>query len=209
MHDTIVKKRLQLIFLLAFCFFPHLTLADWTGKPSQTRYNQQFGDFPPDDIDQLIQNSLNKQDDSAPLATTPSPTTNTAAPVYGNNSNNIKQPHAHQPTAQDYSTPNYNNHAQANQYRNTPPAYHNANRTYPPRNNNSGFNGPWNGNNSGFSMPWMNNNDNNNGSGFSMPWGNSNGSNFSMPWGGNNTGGNNMGNNMNNYNMNRNNNNHR
>ncbi|PCJ85629.1 MAG: hypothetical protein COA54_10535 [Thiotrichaceae bacterium] len=152
-------------------------IADWSGKIPQNKYNNQFGDFPPEDIDQYIQNSLKKYDSHEE----PSPvqSTNQVSP----NQSIHTPPQNYQPSARNYN--------QQGNYNPRPGNYRNNNR---PGSNYSGFSGPWENNGSSFSMPWGGNN----GSGSNMPWGNGNGSNFSMPWG-NNSGNNSWGNNSRNY----------
>jgi len=164
MSDTSARHYVLITCIATSFLSAPAALADWSGKPKQQRYNNQFGDFPPDDIDQHIQNSLDKY--SEPTEPAPAENTNQASPNQ-----------AVQTPPQSYRQSN-NGWQNQNNYRN------NYNRS---RGNNAGFNGPWNNNRSNFSMPWGNNN----GSGMNMPWGNNNGSNFSMPWGNNNSGNNN------------------
>ena len=174
--NIISVRQYLLITCITISFSPVTpALADWSGKTSQKRYNHQFGDFPPDDIDQHIQNSLDKY--RAPTETSPTQSTEQVSPDQSalSSQQNYQQP-----------LPQYN---QQRSYNPRPNTY----RNNIPGSNNTSFSGPWNNNGSNFSMPWGNNN----GSSFNMPWGNNNGSNFSMPWGNNNWGNNN--NNWNNY----------
>jgi len=112
-------------------------IADWSGKIPQSKYNNQFGDFPPEDIDQYIQNSLKKYDSHEE-----------PSPVQSTNQVSPKQsmrtpPPDYQPSARNY-TPQGN-------YNPRPGNYRNNNRS---GSNYSGFSGPWDNNGSSFNMPW-------------------------------------------------------
>ena len=176
MSDTPVRHYILITCIATSFLATSPALADWSGKSSQNRYNSQFGDFPPDDIDQHLQNSLEKHD--APTEPAPTPNTSQASP-----DQYVGTP------PQGYQQPNYNNRNQQGNY--NPRSGNYRNNYNGPRGNNSGFSGPWNNNGSNFSMPWGNSNGsgsnmpwgNSNGSGSNMPWSNNNGSNFSMPWG--------------------------
>ncbi len=170
MSNTSVRKYLQITCITTAFLSAPPALADWSGKTSQNRYNNQFGDFPPDDIDQHIRNSLEKYE--ASIEPAPAQTTNQANP---GQSARMSPQNYQQPYGKYNPQGNYN--PRPGNYRNS----YNA-----PGGNNTSFSGPWNNNGSNFSMPWGNNTGNNNGSNNSMPWGNNNGSNFSMPWGNNN-----------------------
>jgi len=171
MSDISVRHYILITCVATFFLSAPPALADWSGKTKQKRYNNQFGDFPPEDIDKHIQNSLDKYRE--PTEQKPAQSaeqTNTEQPVY-------RSPPGYQQPYRQYNQPgNYNRRPGNYRNNNMPGSY------------NSGFSGPWNNNGSNFSMPWGGNN---NGSNFSMPWGgNNNDSNFSMPWGGNNNGSN-------------------
>ena len=167
MSDTSVRHYILVTCIATFFLFTPPAIADWSGESSHNRYNKQFGDFPPDDIDQHIKNSLDKYG-------TPSE----AAPTLSTNQENPTQSIPTPP--QNYQLPEYRNNNQQGNYYSRPDNYR---KNYNgPQSYNSGFSGPWNNNGSNFNMPWGNSN----GSSFNMPWGNNNGSNFSMPWGGNN-----------------------
>ena len=178
MSNTSVGYSLLSICMLTFSLPANTVLADWSGKTTQNRYNSQFGDFPPEDIDQHIQNSLKKHE--SPTEPAPAQSTNLAKP-----NQSVSTP------PQNYQQP-YGKYKQQGNYNPQPGNYGNSRNA--PRGNNTSFSGPWNNNGSNFNMPWGDNNGpnqsmpwgNSNGSNFSMPWGNSNGSNQSMPWGSNN-----------------------
>jgi len=180
-----VRKSLSIVCYLATSLCSGQVFADWSGDKLYKGYNQQYGDFPPADIDQQLSGipDTNKVPESSPsqadnAATLP----NNTQPVPGQ--------------AQNYQQPAYGGYNQGRNYyqpRNQRRS-RNTSSSGPWNNNRSGFSGPWNNRGSGFSGPWDNNRSgfsgpwNNNGSSFSGPWDN-NGSNFSMPWGNNNNSG--------------------
>ncbi len=178
MSNTSVRKYLLITCIATSFLSASPAQADWSGKASQQRYNNQFGDFPPENIDQHIQNSLDNYEASTKPA--PAQSTNQVDP-----GQSVRMP------AQNYQQP-YRQYSPQGNYNQRPSNYRNSYNA--PMGNNTSFSGPWNNNGSNFSMPWGNNNGsgmsmpwgNNNGSSNSMPWGNNNGSNFSMPWGNNN-----------------------
>ena len=172
MRKKLVKKCLQTVCLLATGLCANMVFASWYGNQSQGYSNQQYGNFPPLDIDQQIQDSLSNSNQIEESQ---------SQDISDSDSDSSYQP---------VSYPAQNNSEQSSQK----PNYGSYNRDKTVRSrggksrkkSGSDFSGPWSNNGSGFSAPWSNNGSdfnapwNNRGSGFSMPW-NNNGSGFS-PW---------------------------
>jgi len=211
MRQKLIIKTLPLVYILVNGLWSSGALADWN-----TRHG--YGGFPPVDIEQKIQDEMNR-------SRLPDP------PVPESQNNSVSNKPENQPlnprSALNYSGQHYppsassansgfqrapargsqppGNQFSGNQFRgNQPrgnPSWGNRGSgfTAPWDNNASSFSGPWNNRGSGFSAPWGGNGSNfnmpfgNNGSGFSSPW-NNNGSGFSMPWGNNGWGNNNRSN---------------
>ncbi len=161
--------------LLASSLYASLVPADWYGEQSQQYYSQKFGNFPPLDIDQQLEESM-KADNQ--LEQSLSQNISATGSDSGNQSDSYaRQENSVQKTQQtDYLSYDQGRSAglhSASQQKKR----HNAKKK-----RGSGFSGPWNNKGSGFSGPWSNK-----GSGFSGPWDDS-GSNFSFPWNNNGSG---------------------
>lgn len=168
MRIKLIKKCLQMVCLLATSLCANMVFANWYGDQSQGFYKQKYGDFPPLDIDQQIQDSLsnsNKPEESKPQDNGDSGSASSYQPA--------SHPAQNYP-AQSSLKPNYGSY---NRDRIVSP--HGGN---PRKKSGPGSSGPWSNNGSGFSAPWSNN-----GSGFSAPW-NSRKSGFSAPWSNNGSG---------------------
>lgn len=164
------------------------TGSGWSGKIPRSYYNQGYGDFPPENIEQqLFENRPKPEPIDPPVTTEAEPATQPttlAAP----------QPQTNASTTQQYAQPynpyggyGYGTHGyqqpNANQYYGNYgyDRYRNYGRN---RYRNSGWNAPWDNNNFSFSGPWDNGSWGGNRGGNNWePW-NNNSSGFSMPWGG-------------------------
>ena len=149
MSNRLVRKTLPIVCLLANGLCADLVFAGWNES-------QGYGGFPPEDIDQQIQNEM----DNSRLPKENLPQNNSVSGGY--NSAPLSSNQAQNYPGQSYSVQNY-----------PAPGYGNVGRT---RNTSSRSSSPWGNNGSGFSGPW-----NNRGSSFSGPW-SGNGSNFTFPW---------------------------
>jgi len=169
--------------LLAAGLSATLVHADWSVPPKKNYSRQGFGDFPPKDIDKLIEEENQKAaglraessaKDNSTVTSQP-PAGNTAATTGSNQPQAVQNYPVQNPPVQNYPV---QNPPVQNYYYPVP----NYGGYYAPRGGT-----PWNNRGSGFTMPWGNNGSsftgpwNNRGSGFTMPWGN-NGSGFTMPW---------------------------
>ncbi len=177
-----MKKLLVNQFVAVFCTLAGVlstapVLADWSYDGSKFKHNQQFGDFPPENIDQqLLENRYIEEPEPIPTLEDKQTRTNQGQTrqAEAGTGNQVDVYSAPQSAAQQVYTPYYGGYNQAynrspygnnTQWNNRGPGYN-----APWGNNRSSFGGPWNGNGSGFSMPWGNNN-----SGFSGPWNNNSG----------------------------------
>lgn len=166
-----------MISLLITSLHANLALAGWSNSSSPGNYNQRFGDFPPLDIDQQLQDNLETMEANEKSEGNQS-LDNSESNTYG--ANQTETSPVQNNAEKNYQEPGYGNY--------------NRSRSSRPRSNNrrSGFSSPWNNNRSGFGMPWNNSSGfsgpwDNNGSSFSAPW-NNRGSGFSMPWSNNGSG---------------------
>jgi len=200
MRNRSVGKYFSIVCVLAASLSANLVFADWSMPQQQGNKRQGYGDFPPKDIEQLIQQENLKSDniqtagqlkedqskDSSTAGSQPS-ASNTADPYNYQQGATQNLPGQTLP-AQNNQVPNYGNYQMPN-YGNYQMPYYGSygdGRNLGPRgsgpwnNRGSGFSAPWGNNGSSFSGPW-----NNRGSSFSGPW-NNNGSSFSGPWDNNN-----------------------
>ncbi len=182
MRSTVIRKYFPVVCLLINSIYAGAVVAGWNE-------NQGYGGFPPEDIDQQIQNRMNNMFKSKENSVQ----SNGVADGYNNMSSNSNQTQ-NNPIKQ-YSRPSYQapGYGRYNRDQYAPPRGNNtwnnqeadfnmpwgnngSNAAMPWSNRGSNFSGPWNGNGSNFSAPWSNN-----GSSFNGPW-NNNGSGF-IPWG--------------------------
>lgn len=181
MKNILVRRCQVAVCLLATSSYINLALADWSIDQSKRGYNQGYGDFPPEDINQQLFGHLNtspQQEQEQSQAQD----INSDTAALNNNQADVSATQNY--PVYDYQQPSssYGAYNRGGRYQqNTIPGnYPDMNFSGPWNNNGSNFTGPWNNRGSGFSSPW-----NNNGSSFSGPR-NNNGSNFNMPWGNNN-----------------------
>ena len=188
-----IRTGLPLLCLLISGVYAAPVYSEWSVRQQPGYYNGGYGDFPPQNINEIIhKEGLAVQEESEQ---------DTAASNQAASQPAIQSPAAPPavtPTAPGYPARNYS--GQQAPYRgaygrgpnvypgaNAPyynrgsayssPGYRGSNFSGPWNNNRSNFNAPWNNNSSGFSGPW-----NNNGSNFSGPWNNNNGTSFNAPW---------------------------
>ena len=160
MRNRLVRKILPIVCLLANGLCADMVLADWNES-------QGYGSFPPEDIDQQIQDDM----DNNRLPKENLPQNNS---VSGSNkgdqlnSNQAQNYPGQNYSVQSYPAPSYGNYGR--------PRNASQRDSSPRGNNGSSFSGPWNNRGSDFSAPWSGN-----GSKFTIPWSN-NRSGFS-PWG--------------------------
>lgn len=194
MKNRKIKSCIPIAGLLMTALYADVVVAGWYGDQSQQYRGQGYGDFPPRDIDEILQKkSMDvhlQQEDKKPGAGTETAAGNSSQPqpvtpqavtpqAPAARAPTAQAPVAQVPTAQyapQYAPQNYRGY---DRWRNP---WNNRAGFTGPWNNRSGFSGPWNNRGSGFSGPW-----NNNGSSFTGPW-NNNGSSFTMPWGNNGSG---------------------
>jgi hypothetical protein len=184
MKKRLFRRCLSIVCMLATGLCASTAFADWSLDQSRGYQNKRFGDFPPADIDQQLQNNLV---DNNPVEESKS--------QYKSDSDTSSSYQSETYPVLDYSEQNSQqlNYGSYDQARNIRPRSRrlqdNRGTSFsgPWNNNGSSFTVPWGNRGSGFSTPWDNNNTNfsgpwdNNGSSFAVPWGN-NGSGFS-PWG--------------------------
>lgn len=202
MRNSLLKKHLQTALLLLTGLLVNQVSAGWSDASSHGIYNQRFGDFPPLDIDQQLQDSMNrheaelKEQQSEKKSTG---NTNSTGSTYQTDSA-VKQV----PIQQDGATKPYQNPAVGgvNNLQGVNTTVNNSSqknqgdgkkkKKKKHKKKKSGFDFPWGNNNNGFSFPWSNS-----GSGFNAPWNNrrsshdrpwdSRGKQFNPPWDNNNS----------------------
>ncbi|MCK4675912.1 MAG: hypothetical protein KAT61_08330 [Gammaproteobacteria bacterium] len=176
MKIRLISKCLPVVCLLTGSLYVNVVFADWYGEQSQQYYSKKFGNFPPLDIDQQLEESMKADNQSEQ-----SPSQNSSDADSGN-------------SYQAYSYPEQKTQQPSNlsydRDRNVSPGSVNPQkkrRSSSKKKRGSGFGEPWNTRGSGFSTPWDNSGSsfsgpwNNKGSGVTAPWDDS-GSGFSFPW---------------------------
>lgn len=179
MKSILVRRCQVAVCLLATSSYINLALADWSIDQSKRGYNQGYGDFPPEDINEQLFGHLNtsrqyeqEQNQTQDI--------NTDSAALNNNQADVSATQDY--PVYNYQRPNYGTYNRGGRYQQNaiPGNYPDMNFSGPWNNNGSNFTNPWNNRGSSISGPW-----NNNGSSFSMPWGNNNGSGFNPMGNGN------------------------
>lgn len=217
--EQLNRKKLLLMCVVAGGAISGPLYAEWPHNQPEKFNAPKIGDFPPENIDELLQQGnpdLTGRADTAPEEVQPLPRYVPQPGTANQTTQHFNQPA--NPQAPQYAGQQqvYGAYPQGGQgwNRGYGPDRKGSNKSWgngpmsngPWNNRGSGFNMPWGNNRSGFSGPWNgnwggNSWDNRRNSGapwsnnrgsFSAPWDSNNGSGFNMPWG-NNRGNNNSG----------------
>ena len=173
MRNKLIVKCLPIVCLLASSLYANLVFAGWSDDQSQGYSNQRFGNFPPLDIDQQLQDNLRTQER---LSTDKLSKESQSQDISASDSYKSDLPDSSY--KQNSQMPTYGDNNRDRKVN----SYGSKSRNKSRNKRRSGLSAPWGNNGSGFSAPW-----NNRGSSFSAPWDN-NGSSFSFPWGNNGSG---------------------
>lgn len=206
MRNRLIKKYLSIVCLLASSLYANQVLAGWSDG-SQGSYNKRFGDFPPLDIDDQLQQSMAqdiRSEDNQSRSRSPSPSKSLShSPVQSKAQSKVESRDRVQNNAGKVPANSYQKELYPEQEKTTQ-QYKQANDSNIGLNSglknglNNGLGAnvipgttrlpkkrtgkPKKKHKSGFSMPWSNK-----GSGFSAPWNNRRSS-FSAPWNNNGSG---------------------
>ena len=206
MRNRLIKKYLPIVCLLASSIYANQVLAGWSDG-SQGPYNKRFGDFPPLDIDDQLQQRMTK----GMLSEDNQSQSKSKSLSHSQVQSKVQSRARVQNSADKFPDNSYQKDSYPEQGKTTQQYRQGDNSNIelnsglnkglnngvgakvipgatslpkkrsgkPKKKHKSGFSMPWSNKGSGFSAPW-----NNRRSSFSAPW-NNNGSGFSAPWGNN------------------------
>lgn len=201
----------MIICLLMSGVYSNMVFAGWSNAQSQGPYANKFGDFPPLDIDQQLQDNLatekKPEKSQSQVASLPRSQSNPSAGSATVDTSNFYQTNTNSQQGNSLQTlpqsnaqingeainTSTNNAGLPKKHHGKPKKKHKSGFGFPFDSKGSGFSAPWSNNGSGFSVPWNNRRSSfsgpwdNNRSGFSAPWDSKNSS-FSFPWGDNDSG---------------------
>lgn len=187
MRIRVVKKHLQVVCVLVMGLLVEQVFAGWSDAGPQGYYKpRKYGDFPPLDIDEQLQQSMNYQEEliKQKYSGISQPRDESAKPAGSIPQSKTAIPPQplmpYQQPAADISDAGDAEEIDADAADDDDKLANDGTKKKKKKKkkkkNNSGFGFPWGNNNSGFKFPWSNS-----GSGFPAPWNNRRSS-YDRPW---------------------------